>query len=96
MGHLSEEVYLHILEHSLKILKECESGSSDDIAVLLMDLSDDIKTPSVLRDLLIEMSLAAEEDKEIGLTCYSLEHMEKALDEYKEKGTTNMMDASRK
>jgi len=92
----SEEVYLSVFEHSLEILEKSESESSDDIAALLMNLADDVEAPSVLHNLFIEMSLAAESGKEVGLTCYNLKHMEEALKEYKEKGTTDMMEAPRK
>jgi hypothetical protein len=64
-----------LLEATIKTLKE--RGKSEDISVLLLEISTD--ESSLINDFLIELSLVANPNEEVGVGCYSIEHIEKSL-----------------
>lgn len=78
-----------LLEAIILFLKE--TGKSEDVAALLMGI--EVDEPSLLHDFLIELSLTASPIEEEGLGCYSLDLIEKAYKEFKETGTTNLLNS---
>ncbi len=78
-----------LLEAVIDFLKE--TGKSEDVASLLMGIK--VHEPSLLHDFLIELSLTANPMEEEGLGCYSLDHIEMAYKEFKESGTTELLNS---
>ncbi len=78
-----------LLEAVIEFLKT--SGKSDDIATLLMQIK--VVEPSLLHDFLIELSLTASTMEEEGVGCCSIEHIERAYTEYRETGTTKLLNS---
>lgn len=85
-----KERLIQILEHAIDILKT--NGKSQDIADLFWHLDD---MPGLLHDFFIEVSLCANPEEEVGL-CFSVERIAAALEEFKQTGTTNLLEGSRK
>lgn len=84
------------LAHSLFEAVICflkETGKSNDIASLLMEIK--VDEPSIVHDFLIELSLAANPAEEEGVGCYSITHIEQAFNEFKEAGTTELLNSSK-
>jgi hypothetical protein len=77
-----------LLEATIKTLKE--RGKSEDISVLLLEISTD--ESSLINDFLIELSLVANPNEEVGVGCYSIEHIEKAYNDFKKTGTTELLN----
>jgi hypothetical protein len=80
--------YIPLIKAVIKTLKEL--GKSEDISALLMAI--EIEEPGVFHDFLIELALTASPSEEIGVGCYSVEHLEKALSEIEEIGATELLN----
>ncbi len=80
--------YIEIASAALNILKE--KGKSDDIASVLMGIN--VPEPGVIQDLLVEVALAAKENEEVGIGCFSVQELETALEEIKENGFTKLLE----
>lgn len=78
-----------LLEAVIVFLRE--NRKSEDVAALLMGI--EVDQPSLLHDFLVELSLAANPMEEEGLGCYSLDLIEKAYKEFKETGTTELLNS---
>lgn len=83
--------YIPLFESALKILKT--KRKSDDISALFFSIK--IPTPSLINDFFIEFALAADSEEKEGVGCYNLDHLEKALQEVKETGSTDLLNKPR-
>ena len=83
-----EHSYIPIIKSALELLKE--NGKSEDLAALFIGA--EITAPGLLHDFLTEIALAAHPNEEIGVGCYSVNHLEKALAEVETTGTTELLD----
>lgn len=81
----------NLIQAIIKILKQ--NNKSDDISSLLMEI--EVEEPSLLKDFLIELSLSANTNEETGVGCYSIEHIEKAFEEFKNTGDTDLLNVSK-
>lgn len=77
-----------LIDATIETLKKI--GKSKDISLLLPAI--DLKTPSLLQDLIIELSLTANPQEEVGVGCYSLEHIEHAYNEFNQTGKTDLLN----
>lgn len=84
---METKAYIEIASAALNVLKE--KGKSSDVSSLLMEIN--VPEPGVIQDLLIEIALAAKENEEAGAGCYSVEDLEKALEEIRLTGSTNYL-----
>ncbi|MEY3784268.1 MAG: hypothetical protein RLZZ230_590 [Candidatus Parcubacteria bacterium] len=73
---------------TIETLKEV--GESKDISLLLSAI--DLKTPSLLQDFIIELSLTSNPQEEVGVGCYSLEYIERAYNEFIQTGKTDLLN----
>ncbi len=77
-----------LIEATIKILKGI--GKSEDISALLSKTT--TNESNLINDFLIELSLTANPLEENGVGCYSIEHIEKAFNEFKKNGTTDLLN----
>lgn len=89
-----EKAILNIIEIVLDILSE--KGHSDDLLTLLSKLELCLdKEPSFIRDLITETMLACNSNKIERVTSYPIDYIKKAVEEYKEKGSTYLLEQNR-
>ncbi len=84
---MNNDFYISLLENSLAIIER--KGKSADLAELLIALE---APEGIISDFLIELSLTANTQEEVGVGCYSVIHLKAALAEFKESGSTKLLN----
>ena len=80
---------IYFLQTVIDLLRNIEKSA--DIASLLIELDSEVNN-DVFNNFVTELSLTASPDEEVGVGCYSLEHLQNALNEIKETGKTELLD----
>ena len=71
-----------------------EIGKSRDISSLLFEM-DINKSEGLLSDFITELGLTASPEEEEGVGCFSLTHLQKALVEIRDTGSTSLLDENK-
>jgi hypothetical protein len=84
---MNNDFYISLIENSLAIIEH--NGKSADLAELLINLQ---APEGIISDFLIELSLTANPQEEVGVGCYSVKHLQAALVEFKMTGSTQLLN----
>jgi len=83
---------IKFLESIITLLGEI--GKSRDVSSLLFEM-DISKSEGLLSDFVTELGLTASPEEEEGVGCFSLTHLQKALIEIRDTGTTSLLEEDR-
>ena len=85
---MDNKLFIAVIESGIGFYKE--HGKSADIANMLMGI--EVEEPSIIHDFIIELALTMHPDEEVGVGCRSIEQIENALKDYKNNGTTDLLN----
>ena len=85
---MDNKLFIAVIESSIGFYKE--HGKSANIANLFIGI--EVEEPSILHDFIIELALTMHPDEEVGVGCRSIEQIENALKDYKNNGTTDLLN----
>jgi|GEM_PF-2290903 len=83
---------INFLESVIRLLSDI--GKSKDVSSLLFEM-DINKEDGLLNDFVTELGLTASPNEEVGVGCFSINHIEKALAEVRDTGTTTLLESDR-